>query len=194
MIDVEEVISDPDMTQPEPFIIRRYAGEFVPGGFQNTLSAMFQQIGPVRNATDKEMNMLPEADRTSQVRAFFTSLQVLTVRSTMLVPSVHGEAPQGSGATFMLSMAPPGGVGQLTINGMLQTPVVDYTLAGLILTLATAVDGSAMLWFQWPALLPIGTGESDIIAYNDDLYRVLAVYRVSGSGYWKALGTKMATS
>lgn len=194
MIDLEEVIADPDMTQPEPFVIQRYAGAFVPGGFQNVLTAVFQQTGPVRNATDKEVAMLAEADRTSQVRAFFTSMQVLTAHGASLIPSVHGETPQGTGSTFTLSAAPPGGVGQLTINGKFQTPGVDYTLIGTAITLTTAVDPSAVLWFQWPALMPVGTNESDIISYNNEMYRVLAVYRVSGSGYWKSLGTRMATS
>ena len=194
MIDVEEAVSDPDMIQPQPFVIRRYNGVFIPGGFQNILAATFQQTGPVRNATDKEMSMLPEADRTSQGRNFFTTMQVLAARSTTPVLTVHGEAPQGAGTTFVLSTDPSDSGGQLIVNGLLQKLGVDYTLAGKTITLTTPVETTASLWFRRPVTLPIGTGESDVIAYDDDLYRVMAVYRVSGSGYWRALGTKMDTS
>jgi len=196
MISVEEVINDSDMIAPEPFTIQRYTGQFVAGGFENTLVRTIQQFGPVRNATDKEVAMLPEADRVGQIRAFFATTSILTVRGSMPVPAVHGEVPQGAvpGTTYTLSQAPPRGVGQLTINGLMQTPGADYTLVGAaFMTTVPTVPGDA-LWFQWPAMAHVGAAESDIIAYNGERYRVLDIYHVSGSGFFKALGTRMAVS
>ena len=197
MITVDEVIGDPDMVAPQPFAIQRYVGQFVAGGFQNTLLATFQQFGPVRNATDEEIHMLPESDRTSQVRAFYALTPVLIARGVAPAGGTHGEVPQGAvpGTTYTLSVAPPGGIGQLTINGIFQRPGADYafsTSTTIELTVSTSLgDG---LWFQWPVEVFVAQAESDIILYNGEQYRVLDVYRTEGSGYWKALGTRMATS
>ena len=196
MISVEEVIGDSDMTAPQPFTIQHYTGQFILGGFQNTLSATFQQFGPVRNATDKEIAMLPEADRTGQVRAFFATTPIYVSRGAAPALSIYGEIPQGvvPGTTYTLSQIPPNGIGQLTINGTMQVPGVDYTLVGAAFMTTIPTPTGAKLWFQWPVTAYVGIAESDVIAYAGENYRVLSIYRVSGSGYWKALGTRMATS
>ena len=196
MISLEEVIPDPDMVAPEPFSIQRYSGQFVAGGFEPTLVRTINQFGPVRNATSKEVAMLAEADRVSQVRAFFSTAPILTARGTALQPSIHGEIPQGAipGTTYTLTAQPPADSGQFTVNGLFKAPNVDYWVNGLVLTTAAATPANATLWFQWPIMAPTAVAESDIILYDGEQYRVLDVYRVSGSGYWKCLGTRMATS
>ena len=128
MISVQEVIPDPDMTSPEPFTIQRSTGQWVAGGFQSTVTQSIQVFGPVRNATDKEVAMLPEADRVSRVLAFYATLPILTTRGTAPVPATHGEVPAGAipGSTFTLSSTPPGGVITLYVNGVQMTPGTEY--------------------------------------------------------------------
>ena len=78
-----------------------------------------------------------------------------------LVTTVHGETPVGviPGSAFTLSAVPPGGVLQaLTLNGLFQTPGMDYTLDGQSITM-TAPVASGALWATWPvqvqALSPV---------------------------------------
>ena len=86
-----------------------------------------------------------------------SSSEVLSVLST----TVHGEVPVGAvpGSAFTLSAVPPGGALQsLTVNGLFQTPGVDYTLDGQTITMAFPVASGA-LWATWPvqvqALSPV---------------------------------------
>jgi hypothetical protein len=77
-----------------------------------------------------------------------SSSEVLTTLAT----TVHGETPVSAvpGSVFTLSSTPPGGVLQsLTLSGVFQTPGVDYTLDGQIITTTNPV-ASGQLWATWP--------------------------------------------
>ena len=189
MISVEEVISDPDMVAPQSFTILRSTGQFVAGGFQSTTTPI-NCFGPVHVASDKEIQMLAEADRVGAVRGFWANIPIYTTRGTASVPSVHGEVPTGSGTTFTLSAPPPGEV--VTVydaNGRL---ALNYTIAGAALTFGSAP--ATPLYATWPITVQSGQSASDIIQYENEQYRVGHIYRTPGSGYYKALATRMDAS
>ena len=196
MISVQEVIPDPDMTDPQPFTISRSAGQWVAGGFQSTVVRTLQIFGTVRNATDKEVAMLPEADRVGRVRAFYATMPILTTRGYAPAPSVHAETPTGAvpGTVYTLSALPPNGMVDLYLNGLRQTPGSAYILLGTTLTLAMPTSSGDLLCATWPITVNAQAAESDTIAYDGFVYRVLSVYRTNGGGYWKALGTRIEAS
>jgi hypothetical protein len=193
VIDVSEVVSDPDMIAPKQFTVLRSTGTFVLGGFQSTTRS-FQLWGPVQQASDREINMLPEADRQGSARSFWATVPILLTRGYGPEPSVQGEVPQGvlPGQAFTLSVTPPMGIGSLTLNGLLQIPGVDYVLSGNTITLLNAPAAvGAVLWFQWPVTINAQAAASDILVYEGTQYRVLRVYRDPGGGYYKAVGTQL---
>lgn len=70
-----------------------------------------------------------------------------------LQTSIHGETPVGAtpGAVYTVSAPPPGGTLQaLTKNGLFLTPVIDYTLNGVTVTLTTATAAGDALYAAWP--------------------------------------------
>jgi len=79
MISMKEVISDPDLCAPQQYTILRSAGAWIAGGFQSTVSTI-QQFGPVQQASNKEVAMLPEADRVSEVRSFWSTVPIYVTR------------------------------------------------------------------------------------------------------------------
>ena len=93
----------------------------------------------------------------------------------------------------MLPQAPQGGTGDFYVNGRLQRPGVDYTLSGSMITTTNATPGGAQLWFQYPVTVQVQDAYSDIILYppGGDQFRVLQRYQDPGSGYWKAVATRM---
>ena len=78
---MQEVISDPDLVAPQQYVILRSTGAWVAGGFQSTVSTI-QQFGPVQQASNKEVAMLPEADRVSEVRSFWSTVPIYTTNTT----------------------------------------------------------------------------------------------------------------
>lgn len=195
MISVQEVITDPDMAAPEPYQILRSTGTYIAGGFQSVTTTI-SCFGPVQQASNKEIQMLPEADRIGSIRAFWNTQPIYTTRGTAAVPSVQGEVPSGEspGTTYTLSLTPPGGVVDLYMNGLLLTPGVDYTLVGNTITFTTPTPSGTKLWVQWNTTANVQAAASDILVYDDTQYRVLQVYHDAGSGYYKAFGTGMAAS
>lgn len=191
MISVQEVIVDPDMIAPQPFTILRSTGKFVPGGFDSTTTSI-PVFGPVQQASDREIQMLPEADRVSSIRSFWSTQPMYETRGYAPVPGVHGEQPVGSGVTYTLSSPPPNGLLQVYSNGLLLRPGVHYLLNGLVLTFATTA--ALPLYVTWPATVNVGTNASDLIQYASEQYRVLKVYFDPGGGYYKALGTSTAAA
>lgn len=192
MISVFEVVVDPDMTAPNNFVILRSTGQFVQGGFQSVTTAI-PVVGPVQQASNKEIQMLPEADRVGSVRAFWSVQTIYVTRGYAPVPSTHGEVPQGAGTAYTLSTAPPSGAANVYAGGLLLQPNgVDYTLTGT--TLAFNAAPAQPLYATWPVTANVATDASDILQYEDQQYRVLNVYRDPGSGYWKALATRMAAA
>jgi hypothetical protein len=73
--DLQDVVNDPDLA--EPFNIIRSTGSFVAGGWQDT-KTVIPSWGVVTVATDKQIQMLPEADRVTATRMFFTEDQIFT--------------------------------------------------------------------------------------------------------------------
>jgi hypothetical protein len=196
MISVQEVIQDPDMTDPEPYVILRSTGQWVAGGFQSVVTRTINIFGPVRNATDKEIAMLPEADRVSRVRAFYATQPILLARGYAPVPATYEETPrQASALVWVLSAPPPGNFANITVNGLYMRPNgLDYTLNGTMIAFNVQPPAPGTISATWPVTANVQAAESDVIVYYGEQYRVTAVYRTGGSGYWKALATRMATS
>jgi hypothetical protein len=192
VISVQEVVLDPDMIAPQPFVILRSVGEFIAGSFQTTTTPI-TMFGPVQQASNKEIQMLPEADRVGSIRAFWSTIPVLLTRGTAPVPSVHGEVAVGTtpGTTFTLSEDPPEESLTLIVNGLFMTPGVDYTIDGPVITLVTSTNVAP--YAQWPVTANVQQAASDIIQFppGGEKFRVLQRYYDPGGGYWKALGTRM---
>lgn len=193
MISVEEVVVDPDMIAPLPFTILRSVGQWVQGGFQSTTTPI-AQFGPVQQATPKELQMLPEADRVGSMRSFWTTIPVYTTRASVpllgdVVQQLVGTLP---GTVFTLGTLYSSG--SLYINGLLQRPGLDYTLVGNTITLNAPAQTGDLLYFSSPLSANVGVAASDIIMFESEQYRILSIYRVPGSGYWKAIGTRLAAA
>jgi hypothetical protein len=194
MLNMSDVLVSADMLPPQAFTIRRSMGRWAIGGFQSATFDL-EVNGPVQAATDTEIAMLPEADRIGDVTAFWSVQPIYVTRGKAPVPNVQGATLQGAipGTVYTLSPAPPTGVvGTLTKNGSLLIPNVDYALATPTITLAASTSLNDVLYFEWPVNSPIGADASDILVYDKDQYRVLSVRHYPGSGYWKALGTRMS--
>lgn len=192
MISVQEVIQDPDFIAPQPFTILRSTGQFVAGGFQST-TVPISQFGPVQQASNKEIQMLQEADRIGSILAFWCTIPVRVTSGTLSVPSVHGESVVGAlpGTVFTLSQLPPTDNLRVIVGGLLMRPVLDYTLSGNVLTLTTVTHTPP--WVQWPVTANVAQAASDILVYppSGQQYRILSTYHDPGCGYWKALGARM---
>ena len=193
MIDMFEVVADADLQAPQPFTILRSTGQFVSGGFSSAVASI-QAYGPVQRATDKEIQMLPEADRVGAIMNFWWTKAIYVTTGKASLPTTHGETPAGAvpGTVYTLSAAPPGGVVNFYRDGSLLTPGVDYGVSGVTVTLQTPTVSGTVLYATWPVLSPLGTNAADILVYNNEKYRVLAVKHYPGSGYWRAMGTRMS--
>lgn len=187
MISVAEVVADVDMTAPEPFTILRSMGSFVAGGFQNTTFPI-AAYGPVQQASDKEIAMLPEADRAGEIRSFWWTMPMYVTRA-MDIPVPVMNPVTASGVTIQLAYIPESGF-LLYKNGLLLTPWVDYMVNGSTITLMQAADPEDVFLVS-----TYGQGQipsiSDVIQYRNWNYRVLRTYHDAGCGYWKAYGTRM---
>jgi hypothetical protein len=60
MIDVSDILSDPDLAQP--FTIKRSRGEFAAGGYTQTTTTV-QSFGVIIVAQGRELEQVPEGDR-----------------------------------------------------------------------------------------------------------------------------------
>lgn len=191
MISVAEVITDPDMIAPQPFTILRSTGQFVLGGFQTVVTSI-QLFGPVHQATDRELKMLPQGDQISSVRSFWSLQPLYETRGYAPVPSVHGEVPQGSSTSYTLSAPPPNEIAAVYVGGALLRQNTDYTISGSTITFTTAPTEPP--YATWNITANVATNASDILQYEDQQYRILQVYFDPGGGYYKALGTRMAAA
>ncbi len=192
MISVFEVVVDPDLIAPQPFTVLRSTGQYVLGGFASTTTSI-SLFGPDQQASDKEVQMLPEADRISAVRSFWSTQPIYETRGYAPVPSTHGETPTGSGTAYTLSSDPPLPAEALCVyaDGRLLPPSA-YTVSGTTLTFQTAP--AAPLYVTWPITATVQAAASDLIEYGSEQYRVLRVYFDPGGGYYKAYGTRMAAA
>lgn len=189
MISVFEVVVDPDMIAPQPFTVLRSTGMFVLGGFQSVTTAI-PMFGPVQQASNKEVQMLQEADRIGSIRSFWSTQPIYTTRGYSPVPGIHGEVPTGTGLVFYLSVTPPSGI-DVYASGLLLQPSVDYVLSGNVLTFTVSQSN---LYVVWQEMVSVQADASDLIQYESETFRVLSVYLDPGSGYWKALGTRTAAA
>jgi hypothetical protein len=190
LISVAEVVQDPDLTAPQSYTILRSVGQYVLGGFQSTTTAI-PMFGPVQQASDKEINMLPEADRIGGARSFWCVQPIYTTRGAAPVPGVHDEIPTGSGTVYTLSQVPPADAVNVYVNGLLMTPDIDYTIDGVTLTLQFA---PTTLYVTWQITVLAGQAASDILVYEGFQYRVMKVYHDFGGGYFKAIATRMQSA
>ncbi len=191
MIEVQDIVADADMISPEPWTILRSVATFGWGGVQTSITSI-PATGPVRVASNREIQMLPEADRVGSIRAFYSALPLYVTRGTQPVPVPYYATITGAipGTVYTLSSIPPAEALQLTKNGLILVSGVDYALNGAQVTLMVPTVSGNVLTASW---IVRGTqdGLSDVIDYNNEQYRILQVYRTQGSGYWKAIATRM---
>lgn len=194
MIDVSDIVSDGELMAPQPFQILRSSGQWVLGGFQSTVNSIYQ-VGPVQRASDKEVQMLPEADRVGGVMAFWCTIPVYVTRGTLPDFSASFQVPQGVRPTNVFILNGTYNFGTVTLNGLLQIPGLDYVLVGGILMMNQTIISSDVLSFVSPEINAADNpAASDLLVYppNGEQYRVLSVRHYPGSGYWKALGTRLS--
>jgi hypothetical protein len=69
--DLSEVVLDSEIA--EPFQILRPFGQFAAGGWEVLSTQVINTFGVVSIASAREIAMLPEGDRSNEVRAFWTT-------------------------------------------------------------------------------------------------------------------------
>ena len=190
MINVQDIVADADMASPDQWTILRSTATFGWGGV-TSVTTQIPLFGPVRVASNREIEMLPEADRVGSIRAFYSTIPLFVTRGTQPIPVIVPAVISGTfpGTVFTLNEVPPGGALQLVKNGLTLVPDIDYSLSGNILTTFQPVASATELWGNW-----IGTGEqaglSDQIQYRNEVFRLIQVYRTQGSGYWKGIASR----
>ncbi len=70
MLDVSRVLYNPKFNQS--FLVHRKTGSWVQGRFVETNSIPITFYGVILPATTKQINQLPEGDRTSGIMAFYS--------------------------------------------------------------------------------------------------------------------------
>jgi hypothetical protein len=176
------------MIAPQPFTIFRSTDTYVLGGVQSTTTPI-QAFGPVQQASVKEIQMLPEADRVEGVRSFWWTQPLYVTRGAAPVPATHGEVPVAVSSTeYTLSDVPPEDSAVVYADGLLLIPDAEYVLTGAALTFITAPTAP---YVTWPFTALVGQSASDILQYQTEQYRVISVYKDPGGGYHKALARRM---
>ena len=80
VVNMSEVMNDPDLAQA--FLIQRSTqGTFLNGVWQTT-PVTLSGYGPIRPASAREINMLPEGDRVGEIKAFWSSQPIYGTRGT----------------------------------------------------------------------------------------------------------------
>lgn len=78
MIDVSEVINDPDFMQS--FTVYRKSGDFASGGYVETETVITMQ-GIILPLTTKDILQLPEGDRITENKAFYSTAPLYVTRN-----------------------------------------------------------------------------------------------------------------
>lgn len=73
MIDVSDIINDPDFAQP--FSILRSSGAFVSGGWQN-ITTTVNSSGVIVPATEQDIAQVPEGDRVTGMISVHTTAKL----------------------------------------------------------------------------------------------------------------------
>jgi len=194
MIDMSDVVADEELAAPKPFVILRASSQWTQNGLVTT-TVSIPQVGPVQRASAKEVQMLPEADRVESVMAFWCLIPVLTVRGKDPATAVQGVQPQGVFPGYVYTIDPgPVGTSQPTLykNGLFQIPGVDYTYAAGMITMTVETLDTDTLYLTY-VTNTAGAAVSDVIQYELEQYRVLSSKHYPGSGFWRALGTRLST-
>lgn len=84
MINVEEIVNDPDFAQP--FTILRSTGSFQRGGWVDT-KAQVPMYGSIQVAKEKELHTLPEGDRVSGAMSFHSQQPIYETQANVPEPS-----------------------------------------------------------------------------------------------------------
>jgi hypothetical protein len=80
LIDVSEIVSDPDFAQP--FVIKRSNGSWQLGGWQDTITTV-NSYGAQQPATAQDLKEIPEGDRIlGSVKVWSTQPMYVTRRGT----------------------------------------------------------------------------------------------------------------
>lgn len=79
MIDVADVVNDPDLAQP--FTIQRSTGMWNLGTWQSTTNPV-QSYGVITEPTVNEISMVPEGDRVGGVMVFWSAQPIYVTRAT----------------------------------------------------------------------------------------------------------------
>jgi len=79
MIDVSEVLNDPDFCQS--WVVRRSSGTWVNGVWTENAPELVDMSGVTNPATNKDLMMVPEGDRITELRTFYSTETIFTTRS-----------------------------------------------------------------------------------------------------------------
>jgi hypothetical protein len=193
VISIGEIVADSDMIAPQAFLVQRSIGQFVAGGFYNT-TLQIPAYGCVQMASDREVEMLQPADRIHEVKAFWWTSPLYTTREIAAVLPEVIPLTQQNNTTLALAYAPPSGF-LLYKNGIMLTLGADYfwTAGGATIQLATPSLPSDVYQVVADTSSAV-PAVSDVLEYGNYHFRVLQVYHDPGSGYWKALATRMEAS
>lgn len=83
MIDVSDIITDPDFAQP--FTVRRESGgHFGEGGWIAGRITEIPMSGPVVPSSPEELEQVPEGDRVTEARTFYATRPILRTRESGL--------------------------------------------------------------------------------------------------------------
>jgi hypothetical protein len=194
MINMSDVVADAELMAPKPFLILRRTGQWTQNGFTVATTTQIQQVGPVQRAGDKELEEIPEADRVRAVMAFWCVVPVFITYGKAPSTAVQGVTPQGAYPGTIYTVDPPPDIlqGALYKNGIFQTVGIDYTYANGVITMLWPTMATDRLYFTW-VNPTTGAGFSDVIQYEREQYRILGVKHYPGSGYWRAMGTRLST-
>jgi hypothetical protein len=79
MIDLSDIVSDPDFAQP--FQIKRSSGQFARGGYRSTPTTI-DAVGVIRPAASQDIEVLPEGDRALGMMTFWSATEMHTTSTT----------------------------------------------------------------------------------------------------------------
>jgi hypothetical protein len=195
MLDMSSVVADAELEAPKPFLILRSAGQWTQNGFAASNTVTIQQVGPVQRAGDKELEEIPQADRVHAIMAFWCLIPIYITRGKAPTTAAQGVTPEGAypGTVYTVDPAPPPGTqGSLYKNGIFQTLGIDYQYSSGVVTMLYTTSETDRLYYTWTNNTA-GSAFSDIMQYDSEQYRVLAVKHYPGSGFYKALGTRLST-
>lgn len=90
MIDVSELVNDPDNSQP--FTILRNQGKWLNGSWQSGNQQQLAGFGVITPLTARDIKMVPEGDVNESLRAFYTATQIFTTNANAAVDSTGGSS------------------------------------------------------------------------------------------------------